>query len=607
MTKRASSVAVLLACAGISMWSGVVFAQDADPILRAMKDEIERSRQLRFVSLDAPYFIEYRVEDDKSYMISATLGALMASRESDLRAPTVRVRVGDYTFDNTNHIYSDAYAGARYDPEQLPLENDYIGFRQVLWLATDRAYKTAADAIARKRSSLKNMNLPERLPDFSKSTPVQAVLPAKREQPLVTLWKSRVVKLSGIFSKYPDVLVSGVDMHISQGINYMVNSEGTTERTPEDLTYIRIRASGLAKDGTSVRDAEVVQAFNPNGLPAEEELRRRVAEVGEHVTALSKAMPGESYDGPVLFEARAAAQLFGQLLGDNLKATRKPIVDPGRAVPYVPSELESKIGSRILPEWMDVVDDPIQTEWRGQTLLGHYAYDMEGVEPKPLTLVEKGVLKNFLLTRTPVFKEFEGSNGRARLPGAFGSRSPGFGNLFIRSSQTAPAGEMKKKLMELCQQRNKRYGLLVRKLDYPSSASIPELRRMAQAGGGGRPVSQPLLIYKVYADGKEELVRGVRFRGLSTRSFRDIAAVSDESYVFDFVDSNAVLALMGAGSFITTAAVIAPAVLFDELEVESVQEEVQKPPIVPAPTLTGELTGQKTMGVKPKTTVARST
>jgi TldD protein len=566
-------------------------AQDADPILRAMKDEMERSRQLRIVSLDPPYFFEYRIEDTKSYTIAATLGALMGTREAGLRIPAVRVRVGDYSFDNANHIFTDAYAGSRYDPDQLPLENDYIAFRQVLWLATDRAYKTAEDAIARKRSSLKNVSVQEQLPDFSKATPVQAVLPAHRESPLVTPWKDRIVKLSAIFSAYPQVLSSSVEMHVSQSINYLLNSEGTTQRTPEDLAYIRVRANGLAPDGASVRDAEVFQAFDPSRLPVDAELRRVTADVGQHVTALAQAPVGEAYDGPVLFEARAAAQLFGQLLGDNLKITRKPVVDAGRTVPHFPTELESRIGSHILPEWMDVVDDSTQTDWQGQPLLGHYLYDLEGVAPKPLPLVEKGVLKAFLLTRTPVFKGFESSNGHARMPGRFGAKAPAFGNLFVRASATIPSADMKKKLMELCQQRNKPYGILIRKMDYPSSASLDELRRtataMAQSGGNTRPVSLPLLVYRLYPDGKEELVRSVRFRGLSTRSLKDIAAASDENYVFNFIDSNAPFALMGAGNFITTATVVAPAVLFDELELEPIQEDVPKPPIVPPPPLTG--------------------
>jgi TldD protein len=267
--------------------------------------------------------------------------------------------------------------------------------------------------------------------------------------------------------------------------------------------------------------------------------------------------------------------------------TRKPVSPPGRPSPHVPTELENRIGARLLPEWMDVVDDPTQTEWHGHALLGHYLYDMEGVAGKPLPLVEKGVLKTLLLTRTPVSKDLNTSNGRARMPGASGSRAPDFGNLFIRASKTMPAAEMKQKLIQMCRDQNKPYGMLVRKLDYPSSASGEEFRRMAtamaQSGGNTRPVSLPLLVYRVYPDGREELVRDVRFRGLSTKSFRDILSASDETTVFDYIDSNAPFALMGAGTFVTTVSVIAPAVLFEELEFEPVQEDTAKPPIVPPP------------------------
>ena len=418
--------------------------QETDPLLRAMKDELERSRRLRIISLDTPYFVEYRVADETNYSVSASLGALVATNQSSLRIPLVRVRVGDYNFDNTNHMFSDAYSGSRYDPDQLPLDADYLGFRHTFWLATDRAYKTAEDAIARKRSSLKNITLPERLPDFSKVPAVQAVLAIRKQPVNEALWKDRVVKLSAVFDGYPQVLSSAVDMQISQATNYLMNSEGSVLRTPEDLASVRVQARGLAPDGTQVRDAAVFQAFDAGGLPAEAELKRQVSEVAEHVSALANALPGEAYDGPVLFEAAAAAQLFGQLLGDNLKVTRKPIVDAGRNAPYVPSELENRVGSRILPEWMDVVDDPTQTVWRGHTLLGHYSYDIEGVKPTPLTLVEKGTLKTFLLTRTPVIKGFDSSNGRARMTGAFGADAPGFGNLFIRATQTDPAAGSEK-------------------------------------------------------------------------------------------------------------------------------------------------------------------
>jgi TldD protein len=550
-----------------------------DTLLRAMKDELKRSKELVEMHLAPPYYIEYRAEDTVGHGISASLGALMESVDSAYRVPTVRVRVGDYSFDNTNHIYSEAYAGSRYDPERLSLDDNYLAFREVYWLATDRAFKTAEDALARKRSSLKNMSLPDALPDFSKAPPSQLILPIERKPVPVEAWKKEIVKLSAVFGAYPEVLSSGVELQTSQSTNYVVNSEGTTLRIPEDLSYIHVLARGLAADGTSVRDVQTFQAFEADQLPPEEVLTRALKDLAEHVTALSQAPTGESYDGPVLFEAQAAAQLFGELLGDNLKLTRKPIADPGRVPPVLSSELENRVGSRILPDWMDVVDDSTAAKFGDHTLLGHYLYDVEGVAPQPVTLVEKGVLKTFLLTRTPVFKDFPGSNGHARFFGMFGDQAPGFGNLFIRASQTTPAAGMKQKLIDMCKERNRPYGILIRKLDFPSSASGEELRRLAQASGGSHFVTAPLLVYRVYPDGREELVRSLQFHGVSTRSFKDIVTASDENYVFDLIDSNA------AGSFITTASVIAPAVLFEELELTPVEEEKPQPPIVPAPTL----------------------
>jgi hypothetical protein len=558
-------------------------------VLKAMRDEVGRSKSLGLAGLDRPYYIECTVDDADSVSISASLGAIISFNHSPLRVQSVRVRVGDYAFDNTNHVYSDYYSGSRYDSEQLPIENNYQAIREVLWLATDRAYKAAEEAIARKRSSLKNVNVGEQLPDYSKAPPVQAILPVRPAPVDETLWKRRVAELSKIFAAYPQVISSGLEFQSSQTTSYLANSEGTVIRVPDNLAYLRVRASGQAPDGMLLRNAEVFQAFSVNALPAEAELRRGIAAVGEEIVALTKSPMGDGYSGPVLFEPRAAAQLFAQVLGDNLKVRRKPVPDPARPAPHLPSELENKVGSRILPEWIDVVDDPTQVEWHGQTLFGHYAYDVEGVAPKPLPLIEKGVLKTFLLTRTPALKGFEVTNGRARLHGPYGQDAPGFGNLFVRASQTVPAAEIKKKLIELCRQHNKPYGMLVRKLDYPSSASMDEFRRtasaMAQSGGGTRPVSLPLLVYRVYPDGREELVRGLRFRGMSTRSFRDIIAASEDTQVFDFIDTLFPFALMGTGGYVSNSAVIAPGVLFEELELERTQEDLPKLPVVPAPTV----------------------
>src|SRR6185369_6537453 len=239
-------------------------------------------------------------------------------------------------------------------------------------------------------------------------------------------------------------------------------------------------------------------------------------------------------NGPVLFEREAAAQVFAQIIGKNLALNRRPVMEPGRPGAFTSSELEGRFGARILPEWMDVVDDPTQTEWRGRPLFGHYTVDGDGVAAKPLSLVEKGVLKTFLLTRQPM-RNFNGSNGHARLPGGYGANAAAISNLFVSASEAVPLAELKRKMIEICKTRSKPYGIIIRKMDFPSSASFEELRRLIAGSGGGsaRPVSIPILAYRVYPDGREELVRGLRFRGFNARSFKDILAASDENVVFE--------------------------------------------------------------------------
>jgi TldD protein len=211
--------------------------------------------------------------------------------------------------------------------------------------------------------------------------------------------------------------------------------------------------------------------------------------------------------------------------------------------------------------------------------------DREGVVPVPLHLIEKGVLKGYLLTRQPV-RGHDGSNGRARLPGAFGANSASLSNLFVKASDAVTPAELKKKLIELCQAREKPYGIIVRKMDYPSSASIEEARRVLMGSQGGRPVSMPILVYKVFPDGREELVRGLRFRGLNVRSLKDILAAGDDTTAFEYLDSSAPWALMGASGFTSEATVVAPSLLIDDLELHPVEDELPKLPVVPAPEMT---------------------
>jgi hypothetical protein len=274
------------------------------------------------------------------------------------------------------------------------------------------------------------------------------------------------------------------------------------------------------------------------------------------------------------------------VLGRNLALRRRPVSEPGRSLPFVTSELEGRLGSRILPEWMDVEDDPSIKNWRGRPLAGHYTVDLEAVVPQPLTVVEKGVLKTLLSTRQPT-KGAAQSNGRARLRGSFGANTAAFSNLFVRVSESFTLPELKKKLVDLAGQREKPYGLIIRKMDFPSSASASEAQRMlahiVQDGSSARPVSLPILAYRVYPDGREELVRGLRFKDLTLRSLREILAAGGDPEVLEYMENGAPFALLGAGSYVAESAVVSPGLLFEELQLVRAQDELPRLPVVPPP------------------------
>ena len=266
------------------------------------------------------------------------------------------------------------------------------------------------------------------------------------------------------------------------------------------------------------------------------------------------------------------------MLAKNLALARasRPAARGGAGPPANSKAAWARACCPIPSTWWTI---PTQKEWRGKALFGSYDVDREGVMAKPLHLVEKGVLEGF-----PADAPAGARVRRLERPGAAAgpqANDADISNLFVTSSETMPAADMKKKLIELIQSRNKPYGIIVRKMDFPSTAATGRSAR-ADAGCAGQPhpVSMPLLVYKVFPDGREELVRGMRFRGFNARSLRDILAAGDDATAFDFMDSTAPFALVDGARYTTEACVIAPSILIDDLELHPVDEELPKLPLV---------------------------
>jgi hypothetical protein len=568
------------ACAAVLCGlAGLVYAAQSDPVLDAMQAELQRSMNLTLNQLDKPYYLAYTVDDQHAWSAAATLGGLISSAVNDYRVPRVRIRVGDYKFDNSNWTGANA-AGPRYDLRSFPIEDDNpLVLRQYLWLSTDSAFKGSLQSIARKRAALRNVTQSEELPDFDKEPAYVAIrdyTPVKFD---TNAWNDRARRISAVFNDMPGLRSSGVEYSAMDSLHRFVNTEGTKIRQQETMGSFVIEASAQSSDGMIVRDSAIFYTRDAAKMFPEDEMTKVARAVGEQVKKIAEAPLGDNYTGPVLFEGAASPQLLADLLGRNLHISRKPVTAPGAAAQTATTELEGRRGVRIMPEMFDVTDDPTLP------LFGHEETDDEGVPDKPLSLVEKGVLKDFLRTRQPV-RGYTDSNGRARLAGSYGASTPAPTNLIVKSRETSSVSDLKKKLIDLLQQRGLPYGMIVKKMDFPSSASIDEARKILSAGGGSsRPISIPLYAYRLYPDGREELIRGVRFKGVNARSLKDILAAGDDSVTFNYLDNGAPFALLGYGSSAAEVTVVAPSLLIDDLEVNKVDDEMPKLPIVPAPDL----------------------
>lgn len=553
-------------------------AAQPDAVFDAIQAEMKRAMTLTLNSLDKPYYINYSVDDQHSWSATATLGGLTSSNTSEYRIPNIHIRVGDYKFDNTNWTGSGA-AGPRYDLRSFPLEDDPLVIRQYFWLATDSIFKGSLQSIARKRAALQNVTVSDVLPDFAPAKPFVLMgdyTPAKFDQPA---WAERTRRVSAIFEQFPGVRSSGVQFTAVDALHRFVTSEGTQIRQQQSAGIFEIRANAQASDGMIVRDMGLHYTRNISQMFPEEDLLKSARAVAEQVVKLAAAPLGDTYTGPVLFEGVAGAQLMAEVLGRNLSISRKPVSAPGAPSQAATTDLEGRRGVRILPEFFTVTDDP------SLPLFGHEDADEEGVPGIPLLLVEKGVLKDFLRTRLPV-RGYNESNGRGRINGAYGAQAAVPTNLIVKAAETVPVSELKKKLLDLCQQRGLPYGIIVRKMDFPSSASIEEARKLlsaAGAGGSSRPVSLPLYTYRLYLDGHEELVRGERFRGINARSLKDILAAGDDSVTFNYLENGAPFALIGFGSGAAEVAVASPSLLIDDLEMSKIDDELPKLPLVLSP------------------------
>ncbi len=523
----------------------------ADPVLQAMQAELERSKaQLRLEQMERPYYIEYRIIDEDDYAADASFGALRAEQRQRGRILRAVVRVGDYK--------QDSYAAGSGDGtlELAPTEDNILALRHQIWLATDRAYKAAIESLSRKQAQLKQFENEKRPDDFSKEQPSQYLGPVAQLQFDAAAWRVTLKAASALYRADQEVQDMEARVLFRAQTRYFINSEGTVLRQPTTMYIVSVNASSQAGDGMRVDRAANFVVATPKELPSQADLRVATEKLIATLASLRKAPVAEDqYRGPVLLKADAATSIFARLVGGSVLG-RQP--RPGTTSRTV-GEFASSYKSRVLPEFLNITDDPTIETFGGRTLLGSYHYDDEGVAAKAVGVVEKGELVNYLLGRQPI-RDFPSSNGHGRSAGGQ-SPGPALGNLFIKSAPATSFAELKRKLIDMCKDRGLAYGYVV------------------ESTGNG---FNPQVAYRVYVnDGHEELVRGAEFYQLDTRALRsDLIAAGDDPQVDNRMDQ--------VGN-----SIIAPSLLFGELEIRKTSAARDKLPDYPAP---GNATPAKSAG-----------
>lgn len=595
MNSRTGRSGRRLACACALLVSGAFGAglaagagpDSPDAMLKDLQAELERSRNLEVESLGKPYYIAYRLVDAVAFDVEAVLGTIVGAPEvTHVRWLRPEVRVGSYDLDSSEFFGRSFFSGRLDFGRPVVLDDEGAAFRHDVWLATDDSYKSAVERLAQKRAALKNRVETEAVPDFTKEEVVTALMPGRAGTPDTAKWRELVRRLSSTFRDFPVIQESSVRLRFAAGSKFLVTSEGTRLRQAAGNVTLSIRAATQAGDGAPLKHFATFWGRRLEDLPAEAELTAAARRVAEKLTSLVAAPALESYSGPVLFTGQASAELLAQILVPPLSGHRPPTFeDPQMGAAMPKNDLADRLERPVLPAFLSVVDDPTRESSDGRPLIGTYAFDDEGVRAAPVTLVENGVLKTLLMSRRPR-KEIVRSNGHGRST-MLASGGAAIGNLFVTTAE-GKSVDAKAELIRLCREEGAKSCLMIRVLDQPGGGS-GMFGAFAGPGRSGRgQLAAPLEAYRVYVDdGREELVRGLVPGEISIRTLRDISAAGADAYVYNRAMPGAGLAgAFGGGDDGVSgipAAIVAPSLVFRELEFSREPGPRQKAPLLASP------------------------
>jgi len=534
-----------------------------DPYMKALVKELDRSFSGLKNSEKTPlYYLGYELTASKYGYLSAKLGALDGDAGYLSNKLDIDVRVNSMQLENPHQVKGGMAWASASQSQDLPvaLEGDEDALRARIWEYTDRAYKNAQENFTKvKMNKAVTAAEDDPSPDFSPAKPEVFYETVTLPEPDLPAWRERLKKHSARLAGYGFIYDSAVTLNYENENRYLVNSEGTRVKTGNNYIKLIYSLTSRTTDGMELSRSEHYSSDSFAGLPSEEKLNADMDVSIAELKALREAPVVEPYSGPAILKARAAGVYFHEIIGHRLEGHRQKLEDSSQT-------FAKKVGQKVTSDIITLYDDPNLREFRGIALRGYYRYDDEGVKPQRASLVEKGVLKGFLLNRSPI-RGFPASNGHGRRSSGNSTVSR-MGNLVMEASVTSTYPELRRQLLEECRKQNKPFGLVFDDI----SGGFTQTGR----GGGQSFKVLPLLVYKVYTDGRpDEVVRGVDIVGTPITSFAKISAAADDPAVFN--------GTCGAESGWVPVSSISPSVLISELEVEKSEKSQEKQPVLAPP------------------------
>ena len=505
-----------------------------------------------------PYFLSYAVTEQDYAVVSASFGAIVSSNRSKSAHLDVSVRVGAPALDNYHRVRGERVQFTSGTP--VVIEDDPPALKRRLWLDTDRTYRAAAERLIKIRTNSQvKVKEEDQSDDFSAVEPAVFSEAPPKLQFAEAEWTARARKLSAAFAKYPGVLTSSVSVLAQSETKYLATSEGTRIEHGRGFARVLISAVGRAEDGMDLTTSETFEAVDSRDLPKDAVILAAIDKAARDLTGLLKAPVVDPFIGPAILSGRAAGVFFHEIFGHRVEGHRQKDESEGQT-------FTKSVNAPVLPSFLSVVFDPTKRKVDGIDLNGWYRFDDEGVAARPVTVVENGILKTFLMSRSPI-RGFPASNGHGRRQAGAEvvSRQS---NLLVESSKKVSASELRQMLIAEIKRQNKPYGLYFENITGGYTTT----------GRSGLQAFKviPLVVYRVYPDGRpDELVRGADIVGTPLASFAKILASSDRQEVFN--------GYCGAESGSVPVSAVSPALLVSEIEIEKKQKSQDRPPLLPAP------------------------